>query len=82
MGVEMSGTAQGAFGIIFAFELTWPWPRTIPQTTQHPRAGRTLGTIKFKLFVLELRNISPERVTDWCRVSQPFNERDRLTARL
>lgn len=31
-----------------------------------------METIKFKLFVLELRNIGPERVTDWYRVSQPF----------
>ena len=53
-----------------------------PRPSQHPRVTRTLETTKFKLFVLELRNVSPERVSDSFRVTQPFSERNRLATRL
>lgn len=40
-----------------------------------------MGTINLKLFILELRNVSPERVTELFRVPQVFNGRDRLKTR-
>lgn len=70
MGVEMSG---------FALEPAQPGPCTFPQTDS---AFWSVGTIKLRLFVSELRNLSPERVTDLFRVPQPFSERDRLKTRV
>lgn len=64
--------------------LNWPGPGLTqsPRPAQHPRVGRNLETIKFKLFVLELKNVSPERVSDSFWVAQPFSERDGLMTRL
>lgn len=63
----------------FALELAQPWSCTIPQTNS---AFRSVGTIRLKLFVSDLRNQSPERITDVFRVPQPFSERDRLTTKV
>lgn len=63
----------------FALEPAQPGPCTFPQTDS---AFWSVGTIKLRLFVSELRNLSPERVTDLFRVPQPFSERDRLKTRV
>lgn len=63
----------------FALEPAQPWPCTFPQTDS---AFWSVGTIKLRIFVSELRNLSPERVTDLFRVPQLFSERDRLKTRV